>query len=239
LRGESGEVLKVQNLTSDIQLRIQLSEEAPGTDFNPAKIASFVKPEHMQYHRVDVTEVQASYQITITTKDSLNVFVKFGSKPSVEDHDRNYTVPDFSSCTRSTGTDEEDEYNCTRHPHQLFLASDILKIPGVYYLGILYSRNISADNYPLRKKRSCFSTARAKRSCVETRTPPPPLGVYKESSIPPHDPAVDMNYTIETVELSCRFWSHDQEKWITEGCKVHMLLSLQESAFFGIIWSLM
>ena len=228
----------MQNLTSDIQLEIQLSEEVPGTDSNPAKTASFVKPEQMQYHRIEVTEVQASYQITITAKGSLNVFVKFGSKPSVEDHDRNYTIPDFSSCTRSTGTDGEDEYNCTRHPHQLFLASDFLKIPGVYYLGILYSRNISADNYPPRKKRSCFSTTRAKRSCVEIRTPPPPFGVYQESVIQPYDPRVDMNYTIETDELSCRFWSHDEEKWITEGCKVQMLFFSQESDFFGIIWSL-
>ena len=235
LRGESGKVLKVQNLSSDIQLEFQLSEQAPGTDSNPAKIASFLKPEHMQYHRTEVTEVQASYLITITTKDSFNVFVKFESKPSVEDHDGNYTIPDFSSCTRSNGTDEEDDYNCTRHPHQLFLTRDFLKRPGVYYIGILYSRNISADNYPLRKRRACFSTTRAKRSCVGTRTPPPPLGVYKESIIPPYDPRVDMNYTIETDELSCRFWSHKEGKWITEGCKVQMLFSSLERDSFGII----
>ena len=227
----------MQNLTSDIQLEIQLREKAPETGSNPAKTASFVKPGRIQYHRIEVTEVQASYQITITTKDSLNVFLKFGSKPSVEDHDRNYTIPDFSSCTRSTGTDEEDEYNCTSHPHQLFLARDFLKRTGVYYLGILYSRNISADTYHLRKRKSCFSTTRAKRSCVETRTPPPPLGVYKESTIPPYDPRVDINYTIETDELSCRFWSHDEGKWITEGCKVQMLFSSLESDSFEIIWS--
>jgi len=179
----------------------------------------------MQYHRIEVTEVQASYLVTIATKGSLNVFVKFGSKPSVEDYDRNYTIPDFSSCTRSTVTDEVDEYNCARHPHQLFLTRDFLKMPGVYYLGILYSRNVSADKYPLRKRRSCFSTTRTKRSCVEIRTPPLPLGVSQESTIPPYDPHVDTNYTIETVELSCRFWSHDQEKWITDGCKVQMLFS--------------
>ena len=241
LRGESGKVLKVQNLSSDIQLEFQLGEQAPGTDSNPAKIASFVKPEHMQYHRIEVTEVQASYLITITTKDSLNVFVKFESKPSVEDHDRNYTIPDFSSCTRSNGTDEEDEYNCTRNPHQLFLARDFLKRTGVYYLGILYSKTISADNYPLRKRRSCFSTTRAKRSCVEIRTLPPPLGVYQESTIAPYNPRVDVNYTIETHELSCRFWSHDEEKWITQGCQVQMLIIIfaQESNSFGITWSLM
>lgn len=238
LRGESGEVLKVQNLTTDIQLGIQLSEETPETGSNLAETASFVKPEHMQYHRIEVTREQASYLVTITTQDSLNVFVKFGSKPSEEHHDKNYTIPDFTSCTRSmTGTDEEEEYNCTRHPHQLFLASDVLKKSGAYYLGILYSRNNSSGNYPLRKRRSCFSTTRAKRSCVETKAPPPPLGVYKESTIPPYDPRVDLKYTIETDELSCRFWSHDEEKWITEGCKVQMLFSSQESDSFGIIWS--
>ena len=235
LRGESGEVLKVQNLSSDIQLEIQFSEEAPETDCNLVKTVSFVKPGRMQYHRIEVTEVQASYQLTITTEDSLNVFLKFGSKPSVEDHERNYTIPDFSSCTRSNGTDEQGEYNCTRHPQQQFLTRDFLKRTGVYYIGILYSRNISADNYPLRKRRACFSTTRAKRSCVGTRTPPPPLGVYKESIIPPYDPRVDMNYTIETDELSCRFWSHKEGKWITEGCKVQMLFSSLERDSFGII----
>ena len=182
LRGDSSEVLKVQNLTSDIQLEIQFSEEAPETESSPAKTVSFVKPGLMQYHRIEVTEVQASYQITITTEGSVNVFLKFGSKPSVEDHERNYTIPDFSSCTRRNGTAEQEEYNCTRHPQQLFLTRDFLKRTGVHYIGILYSRNISADNYPLRKRRACFSTTRAKRSCVEIRTPPPPLGVYKKAS---------------------------------------------------------
>ena len=218
----------MQNLTSDIQLEIQFSDEVPETDSNPAKTVSVVKPGRMQYHRLKVTELQASYQITITTTDSLNVFLRFESKPSVEDHDRNYTIPDFSSCTRSNGTDEEDEYNCTRHPHQLFLARDFIKRTGVYYLGILSSRNISADSYPPRKRRSCFITSRAKRSCVDTRTPPPPLGVYQESTIAPYDPRVDVNYTIKTDELSCRFWSHDEGKWITEGCKVQMLFSSLE-----------
>ena len=227
----------MQNLASDIQLEIQLREQAPETDSKLVKSASFVKPGRMQYHRIKVTEVQASYLITITTKDSLNIFVKFGSKPSIEDYDRNYTIPDFSSCTKSTGTDQEDEYNCTRTPHQLFLASELLNRTGVYYLGILYSENISAVNYPLRKRRSCFSTSRAKRSCVETRTPPPPLGEYKEGTIPPYDPRVDMNYTIETEELSCRFWSHDEGKWITKGCKVQMFFFLLESGSFGIILS--
>lgn len=234
LRGESGEVVKVQNLTTDIQLGIELSEEAPKTDANSVKTASFAKLEHMQFHRLEVNRVHASYSITITAKESLNVFVKFGRKPSLEDHDRNYTLPDFSSCTRSSRRNEEEEYNCTHHPHQIFLGSDFLQKSGVYYLGILYSRNISADNYPLRKRRSCFSTTRAKRSCVETRDPPPPLGVYKESTIPPYDPRVDMNYTIQTDEFSCRFWSQGEEKWITEGCKVQMLFSSQESHSFGI-----
>ena len=229
----------MQNLTSDIQLEIQFNEEARETGSKPAKTESFVKPGRMQYHRLEVTEVQASYQITITTKDSLNIYLKFGRKPSVEDHDRNYTSPNFSSCTRSNSTEEQDEYNCTRHPHQLFLTRDFLKRTGVYYIGILYWRNISADNYPRRKRRACFSTTRAKRSCVETRTPPPPLGVYKESIIPPYDPRVDMNYTIETDELSCRFWSHKEGKWITEGCKVRLLFSSLESDSFGIIWSAM
>ena len=228
LMGELGEVLTVQNLTTDIQLGIQVDERSANNDSNTTETL-YVKPERSQYHKLQVIREGTSYLVTITANDSLHVLVKYGSKPSVEDHDKNYTVPDFTSCTKNvTATDEEDEYNCTRNPHQLLLTNEVIKKPGVYYLGILYSRNSSSGSHSHRTRRSCFTTNRQKRSCVETKDPPPPLGVYEDGTIPSYDPRVDLNYTIETDELGCRFWSHYKEKWLTEGCKVLTLLYMKK-----------
>ena len=234
--GESGEAITVQNLTTNIQLGIQLIEEAPKTESNPIGTASFIKPGKMMYHRIEVIREQTSYLITIMAIKTLNVFVKYGSKPSVGNHEKNYTIPDFSSCTRNVAAaNEEEEYNCTRNPHQQLLTKEVLKKPGVYYLGILYSENASSSNRSQRTRRSCFTTNRQKRSCVETKDPPPPLGVYEDGTIPPYDPRVDLNYTIETDELGCRFWSHDKEKWLTEGCKVPALFLIRNDAI--TMWS--
>ncbi|XP_078349636.1 LOW QUALITY PROTEIN: polycystin-1-like protein 2 [Oculina patagonica] len=220
LKGESGEVLTVRNLTTDIQLGIQVDEQSANNESHTTETL-YIKPGRSQYHKLHVIREGTSYLVTIMAKDSLHLFVKYGNKPTVEDHDKNYTIPDFSSCTKNvTVTDEQEEYNCTRNPHQLLLTNEVLKKPGVYYLGILYSRNSSSGNHSHRTRRSCFSTNRQKRSCVETKNPPPPLGVYETDTIPPYDPRTDLNYTIETDELGCRFWSHDKEKWLTEGCKV-------------------
>ena len=225
LRGESGKALTVQNLTTDIQLGIELSEESPENKSNTVKMASFIKPRKMQYHRIEVTREQTSYLITITAIETVNVFLKSGSKPSVEDHEENYTLPDFSSCIRNmAATNEVEEYNCTRNPHQLLLTNEVLKKPGVYYLGILYSGSTSSSKHSHRKRRSCFTSNRQKRSCVETKDPPPPLGVYETAAMPPYDPITDLDYTIETNELSCRFWSHEKKRWLTEGCKVRELV---------------
>ena len=220
LRGESGEVLRVQNLTTYIQLGFQVDDRTADNESHTPE-SFYVKPKRNQYHKILVIREGTSYLITITANDSVHVFVKYGSKPSVEDHDKNYTLPDFSSCTTNvTVTDEEEEYNCTRNPHQLLLTNEVLKKPGVYYLGIYYSRNSSSSNPSKRKRRSCFTSYRQKRSCIETKDPPPPLGVHETGTMPPYDPRTDLNYTIETDELGCRFWSHEKEKWLTEGCKV-------------------
>jgi len=229
LRGESGEVLKVQNLTSDIQLGIPVDQQSADNE-SDAGDTSFLTPGEARYHKLHMIHEQTSFLITITAKESLSVFVKYGSRPSVEEHDKNFTIPDFSSCIRNSVMDDKEDYNCTRHPHQLLITNEVLKKPGVYYLGILYSGN-SSGNHSHRSRRSCFSTSRQKRSCVETKDPPPPLGVYEPGPIPEYDLRVDLNYTIANEELSCRFWSHDQQKWLTEGCKVLVWLIVKNLDF--------
>ena len=227
LRGESGEVLNVQNLTTDVRLGIQLHEQSPknesGSDPNHEH-KFFVVPGNIQYHKINVSRERTSYLITISSKKSLNVLVKYGNKPTVEDHDKNFTIPDFSSCTRHLIVEEEEEeYNCKRHPNQLLLTNEVLQKPGVYYVGIVYTKESFPGNNSRRTRRSCFNTNRQKRSCIETKDPPPPPGVYEHGTIPAYDPRVDLNYTLHTDELSCRFWSHEEQKWLTEGCKVPLI----------------
>ena len=216
LRGESGQVKSVHNLADYIQLEIQLNEQSVQNE-SIVNAQLFLKPGKMQFHTINVIQEGTSYLLTLTTRATVKVFVKHGSKPSVEDHEGNYTIPDFSSCIREIG---EDEYNCSRNPHQLLLRNDVLKKPGAYYLGLLFSGNYSSGNHSHRARRSCFSTKRQKRSCVETKDPPPPLGEYVTAPFLTYDALTDVNYTMDTEELSCRFWSEDQQKWVTDGCKV-------------------
>ena len=216
LRGKSGEVISVSNLLNDIQLVFQLNEQSAQ---NEAIVEAplFLKPGKMRFHTIDVTQERASYLLTVTTKETVKVFVKRGSRPSVEDHAKNYTIPDFSFCNKDI---DKEEYNCSRNPHQVLLRDDVLNGTGGYYLGILYSGIVSSGDHSHRTRRSCFITHRQKRSCVETKDPPPPLGEYVTAPFPPYNPLTDLNYTIDTEELSCRFWSDGEQKWVTEGCKV-------------------
>ena len=218
LRGESGDVVSVSNLKDDIQLGIQLNEESVQNEsINEPHL--FLKPHKMRFHKINVTRERTSYLVTLAVKTTVKVLVKRASKPSVEDHEWNYTIPDFSSCTRETIKEED---NCIHNPHQLLLTNDVLNETGVYYLGLLYSSNSSSGNHSHRTRRSCFSNNRQKRSCVETKDPPPLLGEYVSANNPSYDLLVDLNYTMDTEELSCRFWSKDVQKWVTKGCKVSM-----------------
>ena len=215
LTDESGGVISVSNLANDIQLGIQLNEQS-GPNESIVEAHLFLKPGKMRFHTINVTQERTSYLLTVTTKAIVKVFVKRGSKPSVEDT-KNHTIPDFSFCTKNIN---HEEYNCSRNPYQVLLRDDVLNGTGVYYLGILYPGNVSSGNHSHRTRRSCFYTHRQKRSCVETKDPPPPLGEYVTAPFLPYDPLTDLNYTIDTEELSCRFWSEGEQKWITEGCKV-------------------
>lgn len=215
LRGQPGDVIPVHNLSSNIQLEIQFKEESPQNESLFAE-RLFLKPGKMQFHKVDVIEEGTSFLLTLVINETVNVFVKHGTKPSVKDHERNFSIPDLSSCTKVTG---KEEYNCSRNPQQLFLSTNVLKKLGVYYLGVLLPEETPSSNHSHRTRRSCFSGIRKKRSCVEAKDPPPPIGEYATSPLPSYDPLSDVNYTITAEELSCRFWSDDEQKWVTDGCK--------------------
>ena len=239
----------MRNLTTDIQLGIELLNGNGNSPENDSVFDHenkfFIKSGNIKYHKIEVNRERTSYLITMessgsfdvlvkydskpTTNDfdvnftvpdyssgSFDVLVKYDSKPTTNDFDVNFTVPDYSSCTRNFRIDGDDEeYNCSRHPNQLLLTNAVIQKPGVYFVGILYTQHSSPGSNSHRMRRSCFSTNRQKRSCVETKDPPPPLGVLSA-----YDPRVGVNYTLVSDELSCRFWSHKEQNWLTEGCKV-------------------
>ena len=213
----------MRNLTTDIQLGIELLNGNGNSPENDSVFDHenkfFIKPGNIKYHKIEVNRERTSYLITMASSGSFDVLVKYDSKPTTNDFDANFTVPDYSSCTRNFIIDGDDEeYNCSRHPNQLLLTNAVIQKPGVYFVGILYTQHSSPGSNSHRMRRSCFSTSRKKRSCVETKDPPPPLGVLSA-----YDPRVGVNYTLVSDELSCRFWSHEEQKWLTEGCKVYCL----------------
>ena len=48
----------------------------------------------------------------------------------------------------------------------------------------------------------------------------PPKGVH-QTVVPQYDPRSDVNYTFTVTQSSCLYWSEDEEKWTSDGCKVH------------------
>ena len=213
--GNSGQV-NVSNLDEDIVIVIPiLRQPVNNTNASKALEHSFLKPSKLTFrsYYAEVADVPVNIKISVDeTGVVLELFVKFGSRPSIEDFDQNATITFNSTCGNQT-YGELNETSCVLETDMKVIPSK----PGLLYVGLLYLGAKNSEEHS-RERRSCFGHGRQRRSCVGFKDPPP-KGVTK-TVVPQYDPSTDVNYTITITQSSCLYWSEDKNKWTSDGCKV-------------------
>ena len=208
---EGKETLNVTNLTEDIVITIPIISNSSYPDTTSD---TFLQPHKMTIRSFYAEKVGVPITLTIEEQRDvavIEVFVRFGSKPSPREFDRNYTIFLNPSCPDSS---ESNEDNCQS---EAFNVTIFATEPRFIYFGLLY---LGEKNYVDhdRRKRSCLSGDREKRSCIGFKDPPPKG--FNKTVVPQYDPMTDVNYKITISQSNCLYWSVNQERWTSDGCKV-------------------
>ena len=214
LQGANGEKINVSNLDNYIEILIPISSSPQKT--NNATDHYFLKPNKMSFHSyyAEIADVPVSIKIGAKKLGVvIEMFLKFGARPTIEDSDHNFTVT--SSCKNQTD-DKQNETSC-------FLEESYLTVvpsePIYLYIGLLFRGAQNLTEHSRRRRSACLGHGRERRSCVGFKDPPP-KGVT-ETVIPQYDPSADVNYTFSITQSSCLYWSEEKEKWTSDGCKVN------------------
>ena len=219
---QSGKLkVNVSNLDEDIVMVIPIAS-SPKNNTNGSEVPehSFLKPNKMSIrsYYAELADIPVAIEMVILEEKVvvIELFVKFGSRPTIDDFDQNSTISFNSTC----GTGEErNQPSCVPEKSSITV---VPSKPGRLYIGILFlgAKNTTEHS---RERRSCFGHGRQRRSCVGFKDPPP-KGVTK-TVVPQYDPSTDLNYTMTITQSSCLYWSEDKDKWTSDGCKVIHLTS--------------
>ena len=212
--------INVSSLEDDIVMVIPISSLSKNnTNSSEVLEHSFLKPNKMSIrsYYAELADVPVSIALGVSERGVvIELFIKFGSRPTIDDFDQNSTMS-FNSTCEAGG--ERNETSC--RPAKRSIAV-VPSEPGLLYVGILYL-GAKTNSEHSRKKRSCFGHGRQRRSCVGFKDPPP-KGTTK-TVVPQYDPSTDLNYTMIITQSSCLFWSEDKDKWTSDGCKVRNAIS--------------
>ena len=209
----NGKKINVSNLDNDIEIVIPIS--GPATNTSNATEHYFLKPNRMFIHSyyAELANVPVSMRIGVQEEGTVvKIFLKFGSRPTVEDSDYNFTILFRSICRNQVDYQQNKSTSCVLEERSVTV---VPSEPSLLYVGLLSVHNVTDH---ARERRSCFGNGRERRSCVGVKDPPP-TGVAKVD-VPKYDPLTDVNYTFTITQASCLYWSEDKEEWTSDGCKV-------------------
>ena len=217
LKDDKRKMIQVSKLSSDVFIEIPLKN----TSNSQENQHFFIKNETSRFHEINVDFEDTLMQLEITPENetvNLFIFMRFGHRPTTQEHDLNGTVSSNERCiwTRIQGK-MEGQRGCSSNgltPIQI-----LAKRPGKYYLEVRSQNHFVKPK--IRQKRSCFGHGRQKRSCVQVKDPPaPPPEGENITVVPVYDPRTDDNYTMRVALGSCVYWSDKRQMWTTEGCEV-------------------
>ena len=216
LQTENATRLNVSNLDDYIEIVIPIS--TPPSNTSNGSEHYFLKPNKLTVRRyyADLADVPVSIRLGVAKEETLvKMFVKFGSRPTTEDSDFNFTLKLTSKCGNVIKSEAKETLCIPEEKIITVLPTG----PNYIYIGLLLeeSKNASKNS---REKRSCFGHGRQRRSCVGVKDPPP-KGIL-QTIVPQYDPQTDVNYTLTITQSSCLYWSEEEEKWTSDGCKVSM-----------------
>ncbi|XP_022810198.1 uncharacterized protein LOC111347198 [Stylophora pistillata] len=216
LQTENTTKLSVSNLDKDIEIVIPIS--TPPSNNSNSTEHYFLKPNKLtiRSYYAELADVPVSIRLGVAEKKTeVKMFVRFGLRPTVEDSDLNFTVKFTSTCNNATNG-EADETSCNLEEKSITI---LPAEPGHIYFGLLIKEKKNSSKHS-RERRSCFGNGRQRRSCVGVKDPPP-KGV-SQTIVPQYNPDADVNYTLGITQSSCLYWSEDEEKWTSHGCKVDL-----------------
>ena len=212
LQNGHGKKINVSNLHNDIEIVIPIS--SPSTNISNGTEHYFLKPNKMSFrsYYAELADVPVSIKIGVQEKSIvIELFVKFGKRPTIEDFDHNFTVT--STCRDKTSHEQNGTF-CVPEENSLTV---VPSVPIRLYIGLLYLGAKEVNEHS-RRRRFCFGHGRERRSCIGVKDPPP-KGVTKTVTAQ-YNPSTDVNYTFSITQASCLYWSEDKEKWTSEGCRV-------------------
>ena len=159
--------INVSNLDNDIEIFIPISSLARNT--SNATEHYFLKPNRMFFHSyyAELADVPVSIRIGLSAEGTdIKLFVKFGSKPTIEHFDHNFTVLFKSKCRKQVDY-QQNRSTCVLEDLSVKIVPNK---PSLLYVGLLL---LDANNFTdhTRKRRSCFGNGRERRSCVGVKDP--------------------------------------------------------------------
>ena len=218
LKDDTRKLIKVSNLSNNVIVVTPLKPQTVSLE-SPQY---FTQNDNLRFHKIDVEYENTLIMLEITPTEvntNLLVYLRYGQRPTTQEHDLNATVSKSEKCVWTPGAHSrmDGKTKCSRLTSP---TETLAKRPGKYFLGV-QGYNRSEANSHKRGKRSCFGNTRQKRSCVEVKDPPPtPPQSENVTVVPVYNSKSDLNYTLRVALGSCVFWSEEREKWITEGCRV-------------------
>ena len=218
LKDNKSELLEVSSLPDDIVIVIP---SKPRT--LPKELWYFTTDDDLRFHEITVKYENTLIQVEVKPQEPtvlLFVYLRFGQRPTTQNYDLNATISQNGQCvwTASAHDKKERQPECSSNPPTPI--ATLARHPGKYFLGVK-NYNATTTTPHRRKKRSCFTAGRQKRSCVEVKDPPPTLPMSKTASVTPaYDSKTDQNYTLRVTFGSCVYWSAKVEMWVTKGCRV-------------------
>ena len=225
LKDDTRKLIKVSNLSNNVIIVAPLQNQKVSFE----NWQYFTQNDNLRFHVIDVEYENTLIMLEITpieANTNLFVYLRYGQRPTNEEHDLNATVSKSEKCVWSPGAHgrKDGKTKCSQLTSPI---ETLAKRPGKYFLGVR-GYNRSGTNSHKRAKRSCFGNRRQKRSCVEVKDPPLTSPKGKNLTVVPvYDSKSDQNYTLRVALGSCVFWSEEREKWITEGCQVSGVNVLQ------------
>lgn len=219
------QVINISNLAEEIDLQIPFEPLTPVSA--PDVFYKQTDNETIQYHTVEVDETNGAmefYVKPLEKQEQMTILVKYGTKPTILEHDLQAKLPNFSSCSFPVKIPFED-VNCTENPYSIFLPSTYLNKEGTYYIGVKYEGTPGGQpGTHSRERRDCGERERTKRSlnCIEYKDPPPtqPSNGKFAQNQQGYDKSKHSNYTMESLGLGCNYWNPSANQFSGGGCRV-------------------
>ena len=155
--GSTGQTMDTSNFTNPVSLFIP-RDDSKMVNFSRFNVRPMGNDEYIQYHSFHAISLNNSVHIQVKPLNksiNLEVFFSFNERPTLQKHEYNWTLPDFSSCvwrnisltkianvTEKNGTTisktvqylDEERY-CDNDPYTAFVSNTRITQLGLYYIG--------------------------------------------------------------------------------------------------------